>query len=103
VLVVVVTVRGVTVPVVRVVDMVAVGDGLVPAAGPVYVLVTGVGQVRQRVLVVVPVVRGVGVPFVDVVDMPLALGTGVPAAGSVLVVGVGVNLMTGSDHGSSLL
>jgi hypothetical protein len=43
VLVVVVAIGGMTVPVVLEVDMVAVGDGLVPAAWPVSVLVAGVG------------------------------------------------------------
>ena len=59
VLVVVIAVRGVAVPVVLVVDMVAVRDGLMPAAWPVSVLVAGVGQVGQRMLVVMVGVLGV--------------------------------------------
>ena len=45
VLVVVVAVGGVAVALMRVVDMVAVGNGLVPATGPVNVIVPGVSQV----------------------------------------------------------
>jgi hypothetical protein len=46
VLVVVIAVGSVAVPVVLVVDMVAVSDGLVPAARSVSVPVPGMGQVR---------------------------------------------------------
>ncbi len=102
-LVVVVAVGGMPVPVMGVVDMVTVGNQLVPAAGPVHVRVGGVGQVRQRMLVVVPVMRSVRMALVHVVGVPLALGTGVPAARAVFVLGVGMNLMIGSCHGSSLL
>ena len=55
-LVVVVAVGGVAVPVVGVVDVVAVRERLMPAAGPVGVFVAGMGQVRQRVLVVMALV-----------------------------------------------
>jgi hypothetical protein len=79
-LVVVVVVGGVAVPLVRVVDMVAVRERLMPAAGPVRVLVAGMSQVRQRVLVVMTLMGGVGMAFVDVVGVALALHTGVPAA-----------------------
>ena len=72
-LVVVVVVGGVAVPVVRVVDMVAVRERLMPAAGPVSVFVAGMSQVRQRVLVVMALMGGVGMAFVDVVDVALAL------------------------------
>src|SRR5215469_15440969 len=102
VLVVVVAVDGVAVAVGRVVDMVAMGKGIVPAFWPVNVLVARVGQVGQRMLVVVALVRGVGVAFVDIVGVPLALHAGVPAAGTV-VVRVRVNLMLSRCHDSSLL
>jgi hypothetical protein len=102
VLVVVVTVGGVTVPVVRVIDMVAVGDRLMPAARPVSMPVAGVGQVGQRMLVVMALVRRVGVTFVDVVGVTLALGAGMPAAGPVDVLVVCMDRVLGG-HGSSLL
>jgi hypothetical protein len=103
VLVVVIAVRGVTVPVVLVVDVVAVGDGLVPAARPVSVPVPGVGQVRQRMLVVVARVLGVGMALVDVVHVTFALHAGMPAAGPVVVIVCGMNLVPCWGHGSSLL
>src|SRR5215471_11877813 len=103
VLVVVVAVGGVAVAVVRVVDVVAMGKGLVPAFWPVNMLVARVGQVGQRMLVVVAPVRGVGVAFVDIVGVPLALHAGVPAAGTVVVPVRGVNLMLSRCHDSSLL
>jgi hypothetical protein len=102
-LVVVITIGGMAVPVVLEVDMVAVGDGLMPAARPVSVLVAGVGQVGQRMLVVVACVLSVGMAFVNVVDMTLALHAGVPAAGPMVVVVCGMNFMLGGCHGSSLL
>ena len=105
-LVVVVAVCCVPVPVVHVVDVVVVRNGLVPAVLSVLVLVLGVGKVRQRVLVVVPLVRGVGVTFVYVVDVSFALHARVPAAGPVLVVVVPVALVgvvAGRCHCSSLL
>src|SRR5215831_17873076 len=85
VLVVVIAVGGVAVPIMLVVDMVAVSDGLVPAARSVGVPVLGVGQVRQRMLVVVTRVLGVGVALGDVVDVTLALHAGMAAAGPVFV------------------
>jgi hypothetical protein len=102
VLVVVIAVGRVPVPVVVVVDMAAVRDRLVPAAGSVLVDVGGVGQVRERMLIVMALVRSVGMSFVHVVDMSLALGPRVPAAGSVDVI-VTVNFMLGGCHSSSLL
>ena len=103
VLVVVIAVGSVAVPVVLVVDMVAVSDGLVPAVRSVSVPMPGVGQVRQRVLVVVTRVLGVGVALVHVVDMTLALHAGMAAAGSVFVIVCGMNLVSCWCHGSSLL
>ncbi len=92
----------VPVSVMDVVDVVAVRDRLVPAAGTVRVHMAGMGEVRERMLIVVAVVRSMRMSFVDVVDVPLALGARVPAAGSVDVV-MQVNVMLVSGHGSSLL
>jgi hypothetical protein len=103
VLVVVVAIGGMAVSVVLEVDMVAVGDDLVPAAWPVSVLVAGMGQVGQRMLVVVACVLSVRMAFVNVVDMTLALYAGVPAARPMVVVVFGMNFMLGGCHGSSLL
>ena len=103
VLVVVISVGSVAVPVMLVVDMVAVSDGLVPAVRSVSVPVRGVGQVRQRMLVVVTRVLGVSVALVDVVDVTLALHAGMAAAGSVFVIVCGMNLVSCWCHGSSLL
>ncbi len=86
-----------------VVDVVAVPDGRVPAAGAMQVLVTGVGQVRERVLVVVALVAGMSVALVHVVDVPLAHDTRVPAAGSVLMFVTGMNVIIVGCHSSSLL
>ena len=103
VLVVMVAVGGMPVPVVGVVDMITVSDGLVAAARPVRVRVPGVRQMRQRMLVVMPVMRRMRMAFVHVVDVLRALGAGMPAARAVLVVGVSVDFMRGGYHGSSLL
>jgi hypothetical protein len=102
VLVIVIAMLGVAVPLMRVVDMVAVGHGLMPAAGLMSVAVTGMCQVRQRMLIVVAVMPGVGMTFVNVVDVTSTLDAGMPAAESVIVrVGV-MNHMLGG-HCSSLL
>ncbi len=101
VLVVMITVGGVPMSVVRVVDVVVVRYRFVSAAGAVHVGVADMGQMRERVLVVVIIMWRVGVSFVHVVDMSLALGTGVSAAGPVYVIVV-VNVMLGC-HRSSLL
>jgi hypothetical protein len=101
-LVVMLAVGGVPVPVVRVVDMVAVGQGGVPAAGPVNVVVPSVRQVGQRVLVVMALVLGVRVTFVDIVGVALALHAGMPAAWPVIVRMNGVGLMLSRRHDSSL-
>ena len=102
-LVVVVTVGGMAVAVVGVVDMVAVGNRLMPATLPVHMVVAGVGQMGQRMLVIVALVRGVGVTFVHIVDMALPLHAGMPAAGPVVVRVSGVNLMLSRCHRSSVL
>jgi len=69
-------VGGMAVPVMDVVDVVAVRDGDMSAAFAVGVVVSGVlGVVHGAALVEVPVVGGVQVPIVDVVDM-IAVGDG---------------------------
>src|SRR5260370_5388080 len=103
VLVVVTLMRGVPVPFVGKVDMVAVGDGVMPAAVAMGVRVVVVGDVGQRVLVVVVVVGDVDVPVVDVVGVARVLRARVPAGGPVGVRVVGVNLMPGACHFSSVL
>jgi hypothetical protein len=102
VLVVVIAIGRVPVPVVVVVDVVAMRDRLMPAAGAMRVDMPGMGEVRQRMLIVVVVMRGMGMSFMDIVDVSLALGACMPAAGPVDVIML-VNLMLGGCHGSSLL
>lgn len=97
-----ITVGGVPMSVMGVVEVAVVRYRLVPAAGAVYVSVAGMGQVRERMLVVVPVMRRVGVSFVHIVNVSLALGAGVSAAGAVYVIVV-VNVMLVGCHRSSLL
>jgi hypothetical protein len=101
-LVVMVTIGSMPVSVVGVVHVIAVRYGLVSTAGPMFVTVGGVSQVRQRMLVVMAIMRRVSVSFVHVVDMSLALGACVSAAGSVLVVVI-VSVVLGGCHRSSLL
>lgn len=98
VLVVMPVVSGVQVPVVGVVDMLAVGEGLVPAARLVFVTVVIVGGVRQRVLVIVAVMPGVGVAVMNVVGVIPVRHAGVPALGTVLVPVPGVNVVLGTGH-----
>ena len=97
-----VAVRGVPVPVMGVVDVVIMGDGLMPAVWPVRVPVAGMGQVRQRMLVVVVAMRSVGMTLVYVVGVACPLHARVPAIRPVLVPVGGVNFML-SHHGSSVL
>jgi hypothetical protein len=106
VLVVVISVGGMPVPVVYIVDVPIVRRGLVPAAGAVHVVMTSMGEVGQWMFVVVVLVRSVRVPLVYVIDVTLTLDAGVPAARSVLVIAVGVFwviCVIGARHGSSLL
>ena len=97
-----VAVGGVPVPVVRVVEMVSVPDGLVAAVRPVRVGVAGMGQMRERMLVVMIVMRCVRMTLVNVIDMPLAFNARMPAVRPMLVLMGGVGFMA-SRHGSSLL
>ena len=89
-------------PVVRVVDMAVVADGLMAAARPVCVLVAGVGQMRQRMLVVMVVMPRVRMALMNVIDMPLAFDAVMPAIRPVLVLMGGMCFVAGG-HGSSLL
>ena len=103
VLVVVIAMRGVTVPLVFVVDMVAVDHGFMPAAVAMRVGMVSMGDMGQRVLVVVAVVAGVGVPLMDVVRVTVMLHAGVPAVRSVVVGVLGMDSMPAGGHCSSLL
>jgi hypothetical protein len=95
-------VEGMAVPVVDVVDVVAVGDGDVSTAFPVNVIVSRVlGVALGTALVEVSVVGGVKVPVVDVVDV-VAVGDGhVAATISVNVHVVGVLGVDGGHRCSS--
>ena len=84
-LVVVALVLGVAVPVVHVVDVVAVGYGVVPAAFAVLVGVARVRDMFQGSLVVVAVVRAMRVAVVDVVGVIAVVDGDVAAALAVLV------------------
>jgi hypothetical protein len=99
VLVVVTGVLGVLVPVVHVVDVVVVRDGLVATVGTV--LVIGHGVLGGRlVLVVVVLVQSVVVSVVHVVDVVVVLDGLVTAVGAVRVLGDGVLCVDfGSAHG----
>src|SRR5260370_11009922 len=98
VLVVVTLMRGVPVPFVGKVDMVAVGDGVMPAAVAMGVRVVVVGDVGQRVLVVVVVVGDVDVPVVAVVGVALVLSALVPAGSPMHARIVSGDLMTSTCH-----
>ncbi len=97
-----VAVGGVSVAVVRVIDVAIVADGLVTAARPVGVDVIRMGQMRKRMLVVMVVMRSVRMTLMDVIDMPLAFDHGMSAVRPVLVLMGGMRFMA-SCHGSSLL
>jgi hypothetical protein len=101
VLVVVALVGGVPVPVVDIVDVVAVRDSVVATAGPVSMVVIVVGHVRRRVLVVVALMGRVRVTIVNVVSMALVLEAHVPAAGTVLMRVLGMDFVDVGSHGSS--
>jgi hypothetical protein len=103
VLVVVIAVRGVPVAAMGVINVVTVPDGLVTAAGPVNVVVSGMGQVWQRVLVIMPRMRRVGVAIVDIVGVALALSARVSAAHAVNMLRVNVLVVISRCHGSSFL
>jgi hypothetical protein len=94
-------VRGMAVPVVDVVDVVAVGDGDMSAAFPVGVIVSRVlGVALDGALIEVPVVGGVKMPVVDVVDV-VAVGDGDMSAAFPVDMGVVGVLEVSSGHGCS--
>src|SRR5215472_6237123 len=94
-----ITIGSVPVPVVGVVDVVAMLYRLVSAPGSMVMAVLGVRQVRERMLIVVAFVRRMGVSFVHVVDVSLALGPCVSATGPVHVVVI-MDMMLGGSHPS---
>ncbi|WP_211369805.1 hypothetical protein [Nonomuraea turkmeniaca] len=90
-------VRGVTVSVVDVVDMVVVRNGHVPAFRTVLVVMALMRGVRLGLaLVHVIVMDAVQATVVDIVDMIVVRDGHVPAAGSMLVSVVGVLAVFGS-------
>lgn len=95
----VVVVGGVTVAVVDVVDVVAVGDGLVATAVAMVVAMVIMGHVGDgRALVPVVVVDPVDVAVVEVIGVVVVGHAGVPAVG-VVHVGVGVVDFVIGAHG----
>jgi len=97
-----ITIGSMPMSVVVVVHVVAMRYRLVTTAGPMFVAVGGVSQVRKWMLIVVAIMRRMSVPFVHVVDMSLALGACVSASGPVYVVVI-VSVVLGGCHLSSLL
>jgi len=97
-----IAINSMPVPVVGVVDVLVVRYGFVAATRPVYVVMPGMSQMRERMLVIVAIMRRVCVSFVHVVDVSFALRARVPAAWPVYVVVI-VMLMLGGCHASSLL
>ncbi|GGZ07095.1 hypothetical protein GCM10010365_27660 [Streptomyces poonensis] len=95
-------VRRVPVPVVEIVDVVAVPDRGMSAVRAVLVVVPGVGDVSLG-LALVPVagVLPVQMPVVRVVDVVAVLDDGVPAGRAVAVLVSGVFLVNGG-HGAHL-
>lgn len=103
VLVVVALMSSVTVALVGVIHVVAVSDGLMPAAVAVHVGVALVGGVGQGMLVVVALMGGVRVPVMNVVHVSVMTGAGVPAARPVGVRVLVMGVVPGTGHCSSLL
>jgi hypothetical protein len=99
-LVVVTLVDGMPVPVVDEIDMVAVGYGLVAAAGLVNVFVFSVRYVRERMLIVVTLMGRMRVTIVHVVGMSVMPDAGVPALRTVLVRVLGMNSVRCGSHRS---
>jgi hypothetical protein len=98
VLVPVAFVGGMAVPVVDVVDVVAVRDGDMSAAFAVGVTVSGVlGVVLGGALVEVSVVGGVQVPVVHIIDV-VAVGNGDMSAALTVHMGVVRVLVVGGGH-----
>jgi hypothetical protein len=102
VLVVVAIMGGVPVPVVDIVDMVAMLDSFMAAARLVCVAVIGVGYMRERVLVVMPLVGRMRVTIVHVVGVSIVLDGGMPAAWTVLMGVLGMDFVHVRSHCSSV-
>jgi hypothetical protein len=94
-------VGGVTVPVVDVIHMIAVGQGLMTAAVAVPVGVVLMGEMRQRMLVIVALVREMCMPLVDVVHVALMQGSGVAALRPVCMVMLGMDVVRGGHATAS--
>jgi len=103
VLVPVVGVASVPVAIVEVVDVVTVGDGLVPTSLTVGVVMGVVRSMGDLALVPVAVVLSMGVPVVQVVGVVVVADDGVSAALAVVVVMVDVGLVCGGAHESGPL
>jgi hypothetical protein len=102
VLVVVTVVQCVPVLAVKVVDVIVVGDGLVPAPVAMGVVMNLRDHVSaRRVLVIVVPVPMVRMAVVQVVDVALVLHRDVAAGRAVVVVMIGVGRV--SRHGMSVL
>jgi hypothetical protein len=87
--------------IVHVVDMVAVFHSLVPACGPVLVVVTAVLSMGKRALVPVLSVGVMGMALVNEVGMAFMLDDGMSAGRPMDMVVIGVNRMISCTHGSS--
>src|ERR1700722_19477556 len=96
-------VLGMAVPIVHVVDVVAVGHGVVPAALAVLVGVARMRDMFQGSLVVVAVVRAMRVAVVDVVGVIAVVNGDVAAALTVLVGVVFVDVVIAHGCTPSLL
>ena len=89
------------VPVVEIIQVVTVGDGVVSTARGVAVVMVGVLDVREGTFVVVILVGAVGVTVVNEVEMPFMLDGGVSARRTVFVGMVVVDGVIGPGHGCS--
>jgi hypothetical protein len=103
VLVVVVPVGCMMVPVMNVVDVVAVLHGVVAAAGLVSVFVISMCYVRERMLVVVAAMRRVGMAIMHVVGMSVMPDARVAAARAMLVRVLGMNSVRIGCHRSPVV
>jgi hypothetical protein len=111
VLVTVVAMRMMQVPVHQIVDMVAVGDRLMPAGGTVLVGALYVRRAARRIgrvdaddmLIDVVAMHVVHMAVVQVVDVPVMADGSMAAAGAVLMGMVRMVLLIASGHGVLLL
>jgi hypothetical protein len=91
--------RGMAVPIVEIIDVIAVRDRIVTATVSVRVPMIVVHRVSGLVaLVPMPIVFDVGVPIVEVVDVITMLRGRVPAIGPVLMAMIVVGEMFSSRH-----